>query len=67
MKKNHVLILYSLIIILFIILCKNVFADVSPSDLTDFTSNLSQIVSFFGGVLAIMAFIMGTHGGGGVS
>jgi hypothetical protein len=36
---------------------------VSPQDLIDLTSNLSKIISFFAGCLAIMGFIMGVNGG----
>jgi len=39
--------------------------EIKKQDLIDFQTNLSSIISFFAGVLAITAFIMGTRGGGG--
>lgn len=38
-------------------------AELAPADLELFSLNLSAIISFFAGCLAIMAFIMGVNGG----
>jgi hypothetical protein len=38
-------------------------AELSPSDLTQFQNQLSSIISFFAGNLAVMGFIAGILGG----
>jgi Na+/proline symporter len=58
-------ILYLIIVLIF--LCPVVsYAEVSPQDLLSFSTNLSSIVSFFAGCLAIIAFVFGVNGGKGV-
>jgi Flp pilus assembly protein protease CpaA len=38
-------------------------AELTPADLTQFKLDLSSIISFFAGCLAIMGFIFGVMGG----
>jgi len=54
-------------IFIFILLFPAVaYAELQPSDLLSFTNNLSSIISFFAGCLAILAFIFGVNGGKGI-
>lgn len=57
MKK----IIFAIIIIMIMPVAAH--AELSPADLELFSLNLSSIISFFAGCLAIMAFIMGVDGG----
>jgi Na+/proline symporter len=58
-------ILYLIIILIFLFPAV-VYAELSPSDLLNFTTNLSSIISFFAGCLAIIAFVFGVNGGKGL-
>ena len=42
------------------------YAELQPSDLLSFTTNLSSIISFFAGCLSIIAFVLGVNGGKGL-
>jgi len=58
-------ILYLIIILIFLFPAV-VYAELQPSDLLNFTTNLSSIISFFAGCLAIIAFVFGVNGGKGL-
>ena len=55
--------IFFVIIILILMFPAVVYAELAPSDLLNFTTNLSSIISFFAGCLAIIAFVFGVSGG----
>lgn len=54
---------YLIIICIILMLPGVAFAELFPADLEQFNLDLSSIISFFAGCLAIIAFIFGVNGG----